>query len=54
MTMVMKVMMVMVIGEFDQLNKDIEKLFPTHTFSKLPKKHFLGNLKKDVVSSRQV
>lgn len=41
-------------GEFDALNKEIEKRFPSYTFSKLPKKHILGNLKKDIINSRRV
>jgi hypothetical protein len=41
-------------SEFDTFRQEVERRFPQSVFSKLPQKHFLGNLNKDIIQSRQV
>jgi len=40
--------------EFDELHKAVRKKFDHHTFVPLPKKHFINNLKNDIVESRRI
>ena len=40
--------------EFDAIWRTLRKKFPQCNLMQLPKKHIMGNLKKDIVESRQV